>query len=67
MSIRNITVAASGVTCITSDTIFVNDENLVRQIDRAIGCVHPKTDANNQFAARVIITVELLGDLEEEA
>ena len=68
MAIRTITAAATGVVRISGgmeSEITVNGEDLIAQLDRAIESAHPKTDCSSQFAARVILTVELLGDLEE--
>ena len=65
---RELTVSATGVTLIETESesdIRVNSESLISMIDRLVCAAHPKTDYHNQFAARVTITVELLGDLEE--
>lgn len=68
---RELTVAATGVVniCTERDTeacIRVNGEDMIGMIDKILYAAHPKTDAYGQFAGRVVITVELLGDLEEE-
>ena len=68
MSVRNISVAATGVVRIAGgmeSEIVVNGVNLISKLESAIIGAHPKTDYHDQFAARVILTVELLGDLEE--
>ena len=65
---RELTVSATGVVKIKNGReaeIRVNDEDMILMIDKLVAAAHPKTDYNNQFAARVTITVELLGDLEE--
>lgn len=65
---RELTVAAAGVVHIQTGSdsdIRVNSESLIDMIDRLVCAAHPKTDYHDQFAARVTITVELLGDLEE--
>lgn len=65
---RELTVAASGVVHIQTgcdSDIRVNSESMIDMLDRLVTAAHPKTDYHDQFAGRVIITVELLGDLEE--
>ena len=65
---KELTVSATGVTRIETgceSDIRVNSEILISMIDRLVWDAHPKTDYHSQFAARVTITVELLGDLEE--
>ena len=65
---RELTVAATGVVHIQTGSdsdIRVNSESLIDMIDRLVAAAHPKTDYHDQFAGRVIITVELLGDFEE--
>lgn len=65
---KELTVSATGVTPIETgceSDIRVNSESLIDIIDRLVCAFHPKTDYHDQFAARVTITVELLGDLEE--
>lgn len=65
---RQLIVSATGVTYIQTgceSDICVNSESMIEMIDRLVWAAHPKTDDNDQFAARVTITVELLGDLEE--
>lgn len=66
---RELTVGATGVVKIENGCeaeIRVNGEDMILMLDRLVAAAHPKTDWNNQFAGRVTITVELLGDLEEE-
>ena len=65
---RELTVSATGVVKIDTGyetDIRVNGEDMISMIDRLVEAARPKTDHNNQFAGRVTITVELLGDLEE--
>ena len=65
---RELTVSATGVVKIDTGyetDLRVNGEDMIAMIDRLVEAAHPKTDYNNQFAGRVTITVELLGDLEE--
>ena len=64
---RELTVSATGVVKIDTGyetDIRVNGEDMIPMIDKLVAAAHPKTDHNNQFAGRVTITVELLGDLE---
>ena len=65
---KELIVSATGVTHIQTgceSDICVNAESLIDMIDQLVCAAHPKTDYYDQFAARVTITVELLGDLEE--
>lgn len=65
---RELTVSATGVVKIDTGyetALRVNGEDMIAMIDKLVEAAHPKTDYNNQFAGRVTITVELLGDLEE--
>lgn len=67
---RELNVSATGVVKIKNGCeaeISVNGEDMILMIDKLVAAAHPKTDYNNQFAGRVTITVELLGDLEEES
>ena len=67
---RELTVSATGVVKIENGCeaeIRVNGEDMILMIDKLVASAHPKTDYNNQFAGRVTITVDLLGDLEEES
>lgn len=64
---RALTVSATGVVKIENGCeagIRVNGEDMLLMIDKLVASAHPKTDWNDQFAGRVTITVELLGDLE---
>lgn len=64
---RELTVSATGVVKIDTGyetDLRVNGEDMISMIDRLVEAAHPKTDHNSQFAGRVTITVELLGDLE---
>ena len=66
---QSITITRTGVTEIKSwaDTqIKVNSEDVVYLLEKEIEKAAPKRDYNEAFAARVTITVELLGDLEEK-
>jgi hypothetical protein len=49
-----------------AELIKVNDHNLVSELEKAIEQLNPDCDHRGAFAARVTISVELLGDLEGE-
>lgn len=69
MGMREISVAATGVVLLEGlgAGIIVNGYNLITQLENAVKAAKPETDHMGQFAARVVVTVELLGDLEENA
>lgn len=48
-----------------AELIKVNDHNLVSELEKAIEQLNPDCDHRGAFAARVTISVELLGDMEE--
>lgn len=61
-------VSRAGVCEICGDSeelIRVNDHYLVSELEKAIEQLKPDCDHRGAFAARVTITVELLGDMEE--
>lgn len=49
-----------------AELIRVNEHNLVSELEKAVELLNPDCDHRGAFAARVTISVELLGDLEEE-
>lgn len=49
-----------------AELIRVNDHNLVSELEKAVEQLNPDCDHRGAFAARVTISVELLGDLEGE-
>lgn len=49
-----------------AELILVNDHNLVSELEKAVERLNPDCDHRGAFAARVTISVELLGDLEGE-
>lgn len=66
---RELTVSATGVVKIESicdAEIRVNGDDMILMIDKLVAASRPKRDCNGQFAGRVTITVELLGDLKEQ-
>lgn len=48
-----------------AELIKVNDHNLVSELEKAIEKLNPDCDHRGAFAARLTISVELLGDMEE--
>ena len=48
----------------SSNDIYVNSESLSGAVRNKIMETKPKTDFNGSFAARVMIVVHLLGDME---
>lgn len=64
-SSREIEVVATGVVNIGYDNITVNTEDALSAIRAAIGKANPAVNYNGDFAGRVTITVELLGDLND--
>lgn len=64
-SSREIEVAATGVVNIGYDNITVNTEDTLSAIRAAIGKANTVVNYNGDFAGRVTITVELLGDLND--
>ena len=48
-----------------AELIKVNDHNMVSEMEKAVELLNPDCDHRGAFAARVTISVELLGDMEE--
>lgn len=48
-----------------AELIRVNDHSLVSELEKAVELLNPDCDHRGAFAARVTISVELLGDLED--
>lgn len=62
-------VTRAGVCEIFGDSeklLRVNDHRLVNELEKAVELLNPDCDHRGTFAARVTISVELLGDLEEK-
>lgn len=65
---KTVSVTRAGVARIASWddlNLRVNSEDMVELIEKEVQKERPKTDGAGYFAARITITVELLGDLEE--
>lgn len=60
---REIDVTAAGVVNIGYDNVSVNSEDMLSAVRTAIEQTHAATNYNGDFAARVTISVELLGDI----
>lgn len=68
MDSRLITISRCGVArvCSWDDAqIKVNDQDMAELLEKEINLKKPVKCHAEEFAARVTITVELLGDLEE--
>ena len=61
---KTITVERCGVVNVGYDGFSVNSEDIVGEVKAAIDSLGPKMNYNGDFAARVSITVELLGDMK---
>lgn len=61
---EKITIEKSGVVEYTENTLFVNSEDVVSEAMNRVKMERPKQNYMGAFAARVILSVELLGDTE---
>lgn len=63
-----IKIERSGVVQVDYEGIWVNEEEIVHLLEAEIEKMNPrpKCDCNAKFAAKVTITVEFLGDMEEQ-
>lgn len=59
---EKITIEKSGVVEYTENTLFVNSEDVVSEAMNRVKMERPKQNYMGAFAARVILSVELLGD-----
>lgn len=62
-----VKIERSGVVQVDYDGFYVNDEEMVQLLESELDkmSTKPKKDYNSKFAAKVTITVEFLGDMEE--
>lgn len=62
-----IRIEKAGVVKVNYDGFYVNDEEMVQLLESELDkmSTKPKKDYNSKFAAKVTITVEFLGDMEE--
>ena len=63
-----IKIERSGVVQVDYNGFYVNDEEMIELLESEIDkmSTKPKRDYNSKFAAKVTITVEFLGDMEEQ-
>lgn len=62
-----IKIEKAGVTKVNYDGFYVNNDDMVQLVESEIDKMNPKPkmDYDAKFAAKVTITVEFLGDMEE--
>lgn len=63
---RKITIERAGVMQLSYDNFRVNDDNLTTLLEEEVSKMKPKTDYNGNFAARIKIELEFLGDMNTE-
>ena len=61
---KKITVEKAGVAEYSENQLCLNSEDIVAEIMNKVKMVRPKQNYMGAFAARVTMTIELLGDLE---
>lgn len=59
-----ITIEKSGVAEYTEGTFTINSEDIVSEAMNRVKMARPKTNYMGAFAARVCLTIEILGDTE---
>lgn len=64
-SFREIEVEAAGVVNVGYDNITINSEDALAALRHAIEKANPAMNYNGDFAGRVTVSIELLGDIEE--
>lgn len=57
-------IEMSGVLSYTEDCLSCNSQDIIKTVMDGVEKLNPKKDWNGGFAGRVVVTVELLGDLE---
>ena len=57
-------IEMSGVLSYTEDCLSCNSQDIIKTVMDGVEKLKPKKDWNEGFAGRVVVTVELLGDLE---
>lgn len=63
---RKITIERAGVMQLSYDTFRVNADDLTTLLEEEVSKMQPKTDYNGNFAARIKIELEFLGDMNTE-
>ena len=69
MSNKTATITRCGVVELdySAETpLSVNSEDMIQEIQRLVKQIKPVTDWSERFAGRVTITVELIGDIQED-
>lgn len=61
---KTIIIEKSGVVEYEENMLFINSENIVSEAMKQVKMERPKLNYMGAFAARVILSVELLGDTE---
>ena len=63
-----IKIEKSGVAKVNYDGFYVNSDDMVQLVESEIDKMNPKPkmDYDSKFAFKVTITVEFLGDMEEQ-
>lgn len=61
---KTINIEKSGVVEYEENMLFINSENIVSEAMNRVKMERPKQNYMGAFAARVILSVELLGDTE---
>ena len=63
---RTAFVEKTGVVNMYNEVMTINGESIMNEVNEAVHILAPKTDYNGNYAAKVTITVELLGDMKEK-
>lgn len=61
---EKISIEKSGVAEYTEDVLYINAEDIVAEAMNRVKMARPKQNYMGAFAARVCLSVELLGDME---
>ena len=66
MAEKTITITKAGVVQMPGydKSFLVNSDDIINEIESMVCELKPKRDYNGNFAARVTISIELLGDTE---
>lgn len=59
-----IVIEKSGVVDYAENTLFINSEDIVCEVMNRVKKARPKQNYMGAFAARVCLSIELLGDTE---
>lgn len=64
ISMEKIRIEKSGVAEYTEDVLYINAEDIVSEAMNRVKMARPKTNYMGAFAARVCLTIDILGDME---